>query len=133
VNKIILNCQRPLWEGDQEVVKRCGRDETMWVSMHKCMEAMLGISLYSYLYLKLAKMLSFLLSLIFSLQQNWRRRGQNRFCLEAVGGEEWKRWERWEEVAQTMCTHLSKCKNDKIKERKKKKRKLLFGANQANP
>jgi hypothetical protein len=30
------------------------------------MEAMLGISLYSYLYLKLAKTLSFLLSLVFS-------------------------------------------------------------------
>jgi hypothetical protein len=29
----------------------------MWVAMHKCMEAMLGISLHSYLYLKLAKML----------------------------------------------------------------------------
>jgi hypothetical protein len=27
----------------------------MWVAIHKCMEAMLGISLYSYLYLKLAK------------------------------------------------------------------------------
>jgi hypothetical protein len=48
------------------------------------MEAMLGISLYSYLYLKLAKMLSFLLLLMSSLQQNWRR-GQNRFCLEVRG------------------------------------------------
>jgi hypothetical protein len=37
------------------------------------MEAMVGISLYSYLYLKLEKMLSFLLSLTFSHQQNWRR------------------------------------------------------------
>jgi hypothetical protein len=54
----------------------------MWVAMHMYMEAMLGISLYSYLYPKLAKILSFLLSLMFSLQQNWRR-GQNRFCLEA--------------------------------------------------
>jgi hypothetical protein len=31
---------------------------------------------------------------------------------------------RWEEVAQTMYTHVSKCKNDKTKERKKK----VFGA-----
>jgi hypothetical protein len=38
-------------------VKRSGRDEPMWVSIHKCMEATLGISLYSYLYLKRAKML----------------------------------------------------------------------------
>jgi hypothetical protein len=38
-------------------VKRSGRDESIWVVIHMCMEAMLGISLYSYLYLKLAKML----------------------------------------------------------------------------
>jgi hypothetical protein len=40
---------------DQEVVKRSGRDEPMWVATHKCIEARLGIFLYSYLYLKLAK------------------------------------------------------------------------------
>jgi hypothetical protein len=75
VNKVILNWQRPLWEGDQEVVKRSVRDEPMWVAIHKCMEAMLGISLYRYLYLKLAKTLCFfLLSLMFSLQQNQRTR-----------------------------------------------------------
>jgi hypothetical protein len=43
-----------------------------------------------------------------SLQQNQRTRGQNRFCPEAgmgsMGGV----------VAQTMYTHVSKCKNDKI-------------------
>jgi hypothetical protein len=49
------------------------------------MEAMLGISLHNYLYLKLAKTLSFLLFLMSCLQQNWRR-GQNRFCLEMRGG-----------------------------------------------
>jgi hypothetical protein len=38
-------------------VKRNDRDEPMWVSVHECVEAMLGISLYSYLYLKLAKTL----------------------------------------------------------------------------
>jgi hypothetical protein len=37
--------------------KRSGRDEPMWVAMHKYMKAMLGISLYSYLYPKLAKTL----------------------------------------------------------------------------
>jgi hypothetical protein len=40
------------------------------------MEAMLGISIYSYPYLKLAKMLSFLLLLISTLQQNWEVRGK---------------------------------------------------------
>jgi hypothetical protein len=36
-------------------VKRSGRDEPMWVVIHKCMETTQRISLYSYLYLKLAK------------------------------------------------------------------------------
>jgi hypothetical protein len=66
-------------------VKRFGRGEPMWVAMYKHMEATLGFSLYSYLYLKLAKSaMSFLLSLISFFQQNWRR-GQNKFSLEARG------------------------------------------------
>jgi hypothetical protein len=56
-NIVILNWQRPLWEGDQKVVKRSGRDEPIWVVIHMCIEAMLGISLKSYLRLKLGKML----------------------------------------------------------------------------
>jgi hypothetical protein len=43
-----------------------------------------------------------------SLQQN-RRRRWNRFCLEIGWGEAW-----------TMYTHVSKCKNDKIKKIEKK-------------
>jgi hypothetical protein len=42
-------------EGEQELVKRSGRDKPMWVAIHKCMEAILGISLYSYLYFKVAE------------------------------------------------------------------------------
>jgi hypothetical protein len=38
-------------------VKRSGGDEPIWIAIHKCMEATLGISLYSYLYLKVAKTL----------------------------------------------------------------------------
>jgi hypothetical protein len=57
--KVILNWQRALWEGDQDIVKRTGRNEPMWVAIYKHMEVMLGISLYSYFYLKLAKTLSF--------------------------------------------------------------------------
>jgi hypothetical protein len=101
VNIVILNWQRLLWEGGQEVMKRSGRDEPIWVVIHMCMETTLGFCLYSYFYLKLAKMLLFLLS----LQQNQRIRGQNRFCPE-VGG--------WE-VAQIMYMHVSKYKKDKIK------------------
>jgi hypothetical protein len=57
-----------MWEGDWEVVKRSGRDEPIQVVIHMCMEAVLGISLCSYLYLKLAKMLClsyYLLSFLF--------------------------------------------------------------------
>jgi hypothetical protein len=57
VNIVILNWQRPLREGYQDVVKRSGRDEPVWAAIHKCMEATLGICQYSYLYLKLAKAL----------------------------------------------------------------------------
>jgi hypothetical protein len=67
---------------DQEVVKRSCREEPMWVAVHKCMEARLGISQYSYLYLKLAKnVMSYLLSFLF----NKIRREWNRFCLKAEG------------------------------------------------
>jgi hypothetical protein len=61
-------------------MKRSGRDESIQVAIHMCMEAMLGISLYSYLYLKLAKTL-YLIIAMSSLQQNWRQ-GQKRFCLD---------------------------------------------------
>jgi hypothetical protein len=51
------------------------------------MEATQGISVYTYPYLKLAKMLCFsFLSYMFFLQKNWRTRRQNRFCTEAGGG-----------------------------------------------
>jgi hypothetical protein len=51
------------------------------------METTQGISLYSYLHFKLAKMLYFSFYLMFFLQQNWRTAGQNRFSLEAEGRE----------------------------------------------
>jgi hypothetical protein len=58
-------------------VKRSGRDEPMWVAIHMCMEATLGISLYSYLYLKLAKMLCFLIiSYVFSLTKLENKRAE---------------------------------------------------------
>jgi hypothetical protein len=50
------------------------------------------------------------LSVTFSLQQNQRTRGHNRFCPEAVWGGE---------VAQTTYIHVNKCKNDKIKKGRK--------------
>jgi hypothetical protein len=75
----------------------------MWTAIHKYMEAMLGISLYSYLYPKSAKnAMSFLLSLKFSLQQNWKRE-QNRFCLEASEGRGWGSVGR--DVPNNVCTY----------------------------
>jgi hypothetical protein len=48
---------------------------------------------------------------MFSLQQNRRTRGWNRFCplFQGQGGKE------GEEVAKTMYIHVSKCKNDFLK------------------
>jgi hypothetical protein len=63
-------------------MKRSGRDESIRVVIHLCMEAMLGIFLYSYPLSQTSKnSISFLLLIMSSLQQNWRR-GQNTFCLE---------------------------------------------------
>jgi hypothetical protein len=59
-------------------VKRSGRDEPVWVVTHMCMEAMPGISLYSYLYLKLAKMLClsyYCLCLLFNIIEEEGRIG----------------------------------------------------------
>jgi hypothetical protein len=112
-NKVILNWQRSLWESDQEVVKRSGRDESIQVVMHMCMEAMLRIFLYSYLYLKLAKMLclsDYHLCLLF-----------NKIGEEGRTGSAWK-WGGWggrgrrggrREMAQTMYAHMNKWINNK--------------------
>jgi hypothetical protein len=65
----------------QEVVKRSGRDEPIQVVIHMCVETMLGISPCDYLCLKLAKTpMSFLLFLMFSLQQIHGTKGKNRFA-----------------------------------------------------
>jgi hypothetical protein len=91
-----------------EVVKRSARDEQMWVVIHMCMETTLGISLYSYLYPKLAKTLClsyYLLCFLF-----------NKIGEQDCGTGSAQKW-GWGvgEVDQTMYSHVSKCKNDKIK------------------
>jgi hypothetical protein len=54
-----------------------------------------------------------LLFFMFFLQQSQRTRGWTRFCPEVgVGGRG--------EVAQIMYAHVSKCKNDKIKFKKRR-------------
>jgi hypothetical protein len=81
-----LNWQRAQWEDDLEVVKRSGTDEPMPVVIHMCMKAMIGISLYSYLYLKVEKTLClsyYCLCLLFNKIEEegrtgsaWRGRGR---------------------------------------------------------
>jgi hypothetical protein len=66
VNKVIFIWQRPLWEGNQEVVKRSGRDEPMWVATYKCMEATRNLSVELSLSQTSKKATSFLLSHVFS-------------------------------------------------------------------
>jgi hypothetical protein len=87
-NTVTLKPQRSVWEGDREVLKRPGRDESTWVVMHLHMQAMLGISHIAILISTSKNVMPFLLLLLSSPQQNWRK-GQNRFFLELreVGGE----------------------------------------------
>jgi hypothetical protein len=80
-------------------VKRSGREEPIQVAIHMCMEAMLGISPYSYLYLKLAKMLCLsyhLLCFLFNkigdedkLGSAWKRRGLGEEKRGRSRGERW--------------------------------------------
>jgi hypothetical protein len=86
MNIIILNWPRPPWEEDEGVVKGTGRDEPICVVIHIYMETTQAISLYSYLYLKLAKIPCFSYRLMFSHLQNHRTGGWNRFCLESGQG-----------------------------------------------
>jgi hypothetical protein len=82
----------------------------MWVAIHKCMEAMLEISLYSYLYLNLAKTLClsyYLLCFVFNKIGEQEGGTGTGFALE-------------EGVVDSpnnvnACVHVNKCKNDKIK------------------
>jgi hypothetical protein len=111
VNIVILNWQRLLWEGDQEVLKRSGRDEPIWVVIHMCLEAMIGISLYSYFYIKLEKKcyVFLIISYILSSIKSEKKRAEQ--VLPGSRGGEWVVGE----VAEIMYIHVSKCKNDKIK------------------
>jgi hypothetical protein len=67
-------------------VKRTGRNEPTGVAIHICMEISQGNSMYSYLYLKLAKTSSFSFNLsCFFLLQNQRTGEWHKSC----GGGGW--------------------------------------------
>jgi hypothetical protein len=81
--------------GESEVVNRSGRDKPICIIIHMCMEAMLRISLYSYLYLNLVKILCLSYYLLFVLfnkigeekgrtGSSWKRDG-------VLEGEGWSR------------------------------------------
>jgi hypothetical protein len=72
-------------------VKKSGRDEPMWVAIHKCMEATLGISSYSCLYLKLAKTLCLSYYLLCFLFNKIREQegGTGSALKQGGGGKEW--------------------------------------------
>jgi hypothetical protein len=88
-------------------VKRSGRDEPTCVVIHVYMESMLGISLYSYLYLTLGKTpyFPFYLVWFFFFKKIGEQEGGTGSAQRLGVGE----------VAQIMYTHISKCKNNKIK------------------
>jgi hypothetical protein len=65
----------------------------MWVAIHKCMEAMLGISLYNYLYLKLGKTICLfkkIISYAFSSTKLENKRAEH--VLSGSGGG--RRWHK---------------------------------------
>jgi hypothetical protein len=85
-------------------VKRSDRNEPMWIAIHLCMETMLGISLYSYPYLKEQKCYVFLIiSYVFS-STILEKRAEQVLPGSEVGGEEqdglWG--ERWPK----QCMHI---------------------------
>jgi hypothetical protein len=86
-------------------VKRSGRDESIWVAIHMCMITILGISLYSYLYLKLANTLHFSNYLLCSLfNKIGEQEGRTVSAQKWVGGG----FQGWEGVlAQIIYTHVS--------------------------
>jgi hypothetical protein len=94
-----------IWEGDQELLKRSGRDESTWVVTHLYMEAMLGISLQLSLS-QLAKIVYFsyyCLCFLFDKSRDkgrtgsaWKRRG-SRGEREGVGI-------RWRNGPNNVCT-----------------------------
>jgi hypothetical protein len=73
------------------------------------MEATLGISLYSYPSLKLAKTLCLSYYLLCFLFNKVGDQEDGTVSAWKVGGA------REETVAQIMCTHVNKCKSDQIK------------------
>jgi hypothetical protein len=86
-------------------VKRSGRDESIQVVIHMCMETMLGISLYSYPYLKLEKCHIFLIIIYVFSSTKLKRAEQVLLGIKGDGGEREAakgREEKWPK----QCMHI---------------------------
>jgi hypothetical protein len=89
-------------------VKKTGRDELIQVVIHLCMEAMLGISLYSYLYLKLAKTLCLSYYHLCVLLNKIGEEGRTGSVWKRGGGGEGGGRRQQGEMAQTMYIDMNK-------------------------
>jgi hypothetical protein len=86
-----------------EVVKKSLRDEPMWVGIYMCMKATLGFSVYSYLYLKLAKTLRVYYYLLHFLFNKIREKeGGTGFAWKLGPGWGAGRWGR----CPKQCIHM---------------------------
>jgi hypothetical protein len=89
-------------EGDGEVVKRSGSDESIQVVSHLCIEAAIGISLYSYPYINQQKCFVFLtIGYVYSSTKLEKKVEQFSLEVKGVVGV-------WGEMDQTMYAHMSK-------------------------
>jgi hypothetical protein len=96
------------WEGDQEVVKRSGRDESIRVLILLCMEAMLGISLYKCPYLNQQKRFVFLIiAYVYSSTKLEKRAEQVLPGSEGDGGEKEGTGGKRGKMTQTMYAHMN--------------------------
>jgi hypothetical protein len=90
-------------------VKRSGRDESIQVVTHLCMEAMLGISLYSYPYVNQQKHFVFLINAyVFSSTKLEKITEQVLPGSERKVGVRERGQGTGEEMAQTMYAHMNK-------------------------
>jgi hypothetical protein len=93
-------------------VKRSGRDESILAVIHLCMEAMLGICLYSCSYLKLAKMPVFhIIAYVFSSTKLEKRAEQVLSGSEGGGRKRERGGGQGSKMAQTMSAHMNRIKN----------------------
>jgi hypothetical protein len=87
-------------------VKRSGKDESIWVAIHLCMAAMLGISLYHYPYINYQKHYVFLIiTYVYSSTQLEKRAEQVLPGSEGSGGKGRRQKVGWRNGPNNVCTY----------------------------